>query len=259
MNIDRLSQFALALFITIFSISSYANSESEVLLGLNQTPKTIDIRVATGGCTQKEDFKIDVKKGLTEKSPYSITIYRIKNDYCKAYLPEGVLLSFTKEELGINGLTEFIVTNRFGNTSQHLIVGIQEDHNFLKKVLLDATIQAINMDIKRYKAWIEQASDKVKKAEYKQGLDRLVQEKQKYQTMKPIDYELPKKITLVGQYEGRQILFKGQSKLGPFYNVVASSSPLTKGKEYSFEFYLVYPREYQFPSYYVYVTKAGNE
>ena len=259
MNIKRLSQFALALFLPFLSIaSSYADSASEVLLGLNLTPKTLDIRVASGGCTQKEDFKIDVNKGLTEKPPYTITIYRTKKDDCKAFLPDGVLLSFTKEELGLNGLTEFTVTNRFGNTSQHRTDGTQPHDNNLKKACLDATVQAINIDIRRYQAWLKQATDPKRKAEYEKGLVRLAEEKQKYQSMAPADYELLRKLSLTGQYKG-QILFDGQSKSGPFYHVVASAVPLTKGKKYSFEIYLVYPRTYPFPSYYVYVSKAEKK
>ena len=260
MNIKRLSQFALALFLPFLSIASYADSTSEVLLGLNLTPKALDILVASGGCTQKEDFKIDVNKGVTEKPPYSITIYRTKSDDCKVFLPDGVLLSFTKEELGLNGLTEFTVTNRFGNTSQHRTVGAQPYGNNLKKACLDATVQAINMEILRYQAWLKNATDPKAKAKNEKELVRLAEEKQKYLYMASTDYELPQKLSLTGQYADGQILFfYGQSKSGPFYHVAASAVPLIEGKKYSFDFYVVYPRSYQFPNYYVYVAKSEQK
>lgn len=261
MNIKRLFQFAFVLFLPFISNVSYADSASEVLLGLNLTPETLDIQVASGGCTQKEDFKIDVNKDFAEKKQYVITIYRNRNDDCKASLPDGVLLSFTKEELGLNGRMEFSVTNRFGNTSQHRTVSAQPYDNNIKKACLDATVQAINMDIMRNQAWLKQATGLEGKAKYEKELVRLIEEKEKYLAKAPADYELPKKLSLAGQYgnDGQILFFPGQSKLGPFYHVVASASPLTKGEKYSFDIYIVYPRIYPFPNYYVYVTKSEKK
>jgi len=137
-------------------------------------------------------------------------------------------------------------------------VGAQPDDANLKKACLSATVQAIEIDIQRNQAWLKQMTDPKKKAEYEKELVRLAEEERKYRSMPPADYELPKKLSLTGQYEG-QILFDEQSRSGPFYHMVASAAPLTRGKRYSFEVYLLYRRAYPFPDYYVYVSKSEKK
>jgi len=65
----------------------------ETLMGSNQ----FIVRVASHGCTDKNSFKIDVKKeaGLSSKAPhYIFTIIRIKPDECKAIVDDGTLILF---------------------------------------------------------------------------------------------------------------------------------------------------------------------
>lgn len=90
----------------------------EVLYGVELTPEKLIITVATGGCTGEDSFHVDVNKGYTGQPPYLVTVYRIKSDNCKGAF-EPMQIAFSREKLGLDGLVEFILRNKIGNTSQH--------------------------------------------------------------------------------------------------------------------------------------------
>ena len=115
----RLVKSAILTGMIFVSAGAHAEPTEEVLFGLDILPDSLEIHVATGGCTSANDFEIDVNKGTTGKPPYLVTIKRIKPDNCKGIFPEGVKVSFDRKKLGLDGLVEFTVTNKFGNTSQH--------------------------------------------------------------------------------------------------------------------------------------------
>lgn len=92
--------------------------ESEVLLGVEVTSTGIDFRVASGGCTKKEHFDVSV---LGTGFGAQVTLYRTVPDYCEALISDGVVISFTKAELGLGELFQVSVLNRIGNTSQHTV------------------------------------------------------------------------------------------------------------------------------------------
>jgi hypothetical protein len=96
-----------------------AERTEEVLMGVNITAKEIELHVASGGCTNKESFSIEVDKGITGKPPYALRVYRVKPDDCKAFLLDGVTVKFSKDELGLSGIFEMSLINKLGNTSQH--------------------------------------------------------------------------------------------------------------------------------------------
>jgi len=78
------------------------------------------IRVASGGCTDKTSFKVDVKKeeNGSKKPHYSLTVIRITPDACKALLFEGALVLFDLEkDLGLKGDFTYTVTNRVLSSS----------------------------------------------------------------------------------------------------------------------------------------------
>ncbi len=87
----------------------------EVLHGVEVTSEKLIITVATGGCTDEEDFRFDVNKMA---SPYIVTVYRIVSDDCKGAF-EPIQISYSREELGLEGAVEFVLRNKIGNTSQH--------------------------------------------------------------------------------------------------------------------------------------------
>jgi hypothetical protein len=87
----------------------------EVLHGVELTPEKLVITVATGGCTEKGDFRFDVNKMA---SPYMVTVYRIVSDDCKGEF-EPIQIPYSREELGLKDGVEFVLRNKIGNTSQH--------------------------------------------------------------------------------------------------------------------------------------------
>ena len=58
----------------------------------------IVMTAASNGCTSKADFAADVDH---DHGVYEVEFERIKPDHCKAYIPEGVKLSWTYQELDI--------------------------------------------------------------------------------------------------------------------------------------------------------------
>jgi len=92
----------------------------EVLMGLFANGNDLTIRVATGGCTKKEDFWIWCTYDEKSKSGtphYVLTIYRMKKDECKAFHPSGVTIMFNlRKELGLPYLFTYTVTNRVGSS-----------------------------------------------------------------------------------------------------------------------------------------------
>lgn len=90
----------------------------EVLHGVELTREKLIITVATGGCTNEGSFRFDINKGSGGQQPYTVTVYRIEPDECDGNF-EPIPLSYSREELGIDGPVEFILRNKIGNTSQH--------------------------------------------------------------------------------------------------------------------------------------------
>jgi hypothetical protein len=87
----------------------------EVLHGVELTKEKLIITVMSGGCTKEGDFRFDVNK---KTAPYIVTVYRIAPDDCKR-TPEPIQISYSREELSLDGHVEFILRNKIGNTSQH--------------------------------------------------------------------------------------------------------------------------------------------
>lgn len=70
----------------------------ETLHGFKQTGQRIDIAVSNNGCTQKEDFRIEVtSKGGSNSA---ITVFRDRYDGCRKRT-ELKTLTYTLKELGI--------------------------------------------------------------------------------------------------------------------------------------------------------------
>ena len=85
--------------------------QMEVIKGYTLLEDRIIFRVHTGGCTSKSSFEVEVNKGVTGMPPYMITLFRTVPDPCKGYFPEGIEITFTFEELGIEKGSELLVIN----------------------------------------------------------------------------------------------------------------------------------------------------
>jgi hypothetical protein len=87
-----------------------------ILVDLSIKDGKIAFSAASGGCTEKSYFKVNVQKekGVSEKIPnYLLTIERIKVDDCKSLLPEGTVIEYDLEkDLGLKGTYTISIANR---------------------------------------------------------------------------------------------------------------------------------------------------
>jgi hypothetical protein len=86
----------------------------EVIKGIEITPNLLKIRVPSGGDTEKGSIKPYINKGFTGLPPYILEVYRVKPDFGKAYLPEGIVLEYTPEELEEAYFTTYRLENGIG-------------------------------------------------------------------------------------------------------------------------------------------------
>lgn len=116
----------LILLLTIFCMSkvildaqiksdSTYKPEIIILKSLSIENGKIKFTSETGGCTDKSSFRTSVSKENSEKQKfphYILTIKRIKPDYCKAFLSDGVNIEFDLEkDCGITGSSTITVLN----------------------------------------------------------------------------------------------------------------------------------------------------
>ncbi len=86
----------------------------ENILGIEMVDDKLNIRVHSNGCTSKESFKVNVIKGFTGLPPYILEVYRVKPDWCRMYVPNGIVLEYTLAELGIEPNADFHLSNKIG-------------------------------------------------------------------------------------------------------------------------------------------------
>ncbi|MBN1412747.1 MAG: hypothetical protein JW969_18005 [Spirochaetales bacterium] len=128
--------FCLCIFILSVTLIAQPDAEKEKTAGDSRQPvysfnqqelgmvvlKGLEIRggkliflAATGGCTKKNSFKIDVVKesGFQEQTPhYIITIRRVVPDDCKAFFPDGISIEIDLvQDLGLGGSCTVSVAN----------------------------------------------------------------------------------------------------------------------------------------------------
>lgn len=82
----------------------------EPLFGLYIKPNSINIQVASGGCTNKSSFL--VKKLFSRRSSvFQLAFVRVVPDNCEGYFPEGRVVSFTYEDLNLESGQSFQIAN----------------------------------------------------------------------------------------------------------------------------------------------------
>ena len=67
------------------------------------------LRVPSNGCTDKDSFKTDID--LLEEQEYALKVTRVKDDNCKAFLPEGVSMEYGFEELRVPAGARITILN----------------------------------------------------------------------------------------------------------------------------------------------------
>ena len=136
----------------------------------------------------------------------------------------------------------------------------------LEKTCIKATMAAIEMEIKRFEQKLKAAKsgpgDPGNVPFFEKRIEKLRAEHERYEKMRPLDYLMPKKKTVKGKVsdryaQGSLLEINDMSRSGPFYHVAGigrnNYHSLKPGRKYRMTIYLVYPRDYPFPSYYVYI------
>lgn len=91
-----------------FSLLHAEGTVPERLFDYTVSAGGIAVRVPSGGCTWRGSFVIE--KGTVAGAP-TVRFLRKWPDQCRAYLPGGVSLRFTHEELGLDPRRPFLILN----------------------------------------------------------------------------------------------------------------------------------------------------
>lgn len=118
---DSMKGLAACGMVLFFSFNALAQSDLEQLLGASVDDKGITFQVQSRGCTNKDDFKFSVKEVLEEIGPmlpayeyhYYITVQRVTEDKCEAFVPYGTRVFVSFDELGIH-FGKFHISNPMG-------------------------------------------------------------------------------------------------------------------------------------------------
>lgn len=108
-----------SIFPQVVSASPENKATKEVLLGIRVEGDAVLVRVASGGCTKKEHFRVNVAYNHDVPQVPMLTFLRIMPDDCKGYSRHGITIRFSLDEIDARHAGEFLVTNKFGWTSQH--------------------------------------------------------------------------------------------------------------------------------------------
>ena len=73
------------------------------------------VRVASSGCTNKDSFQVDVTGSAAATWEFNVALTRRYADTCRAFLPQGIALIWTRDELGIPGSANITVLNEIDN------------------------------------------------------------------------------------------------------------------------------------------------
>ncbi|MBN1698899.1 MAG: hypothetical protein JW881_15385 [Spirochaetales bacterium] len=86
-----------------------------ILFNLTVEDGMLRFIAASGGCTTKADFRVNVHReaGVSEKVPhYGLSIERVVPDECKGFFPEGAVIEFDLEkDLGLKGTYTVSIAN----------------------------------------------------------------------------------------------------------------------------------------------------
>jgi len=116
-HIFKTTALWLACFMSSPAFSAPSDSDSsgplppsypaEVLKGVMTDDSGLTIQVESNGCTDKNSFDVLI----FESHPAQVEFIRKRHDVCRAYMPYGVKIKFTYEELGLNSPQSFFLVN----------------------------------------------------------------------------------------------------------------------------------------------------
>ena len=79
----------------------------EVPASVQVGPHGIAVRMRSNGCTRKEDFRVTVNR---HEGASRLNFFRLRPDRCRAYLRDGVVLQWTRQELGLAPAAELLIS-----------------------------------------------------------------------------------------------------------------------------------------------------
>ena len=92
--------------------SGYAPEPLEPVLAYREDAAgDLVIRVQSNGCTTKDSFQVDVLGSAAAGWSFDMALTRLHADRCRALLPQGVALTWTKDELGLPPSAEVSLLN----------------------------------------------------------------------------------------------------------------------------------------------------
>jgi hypothetical protein len=102
----------VATLLTMAAITAQAQQDTgvEVLMGAQIHQNSVKILVHTGGCTWKESFIIKKNYNALSDST-AVTFVRVIPDNCEAYIPQGRVLTFSREELRLRANSKLTLAN----------------------------------------------------------------------------------------------------------------------------------------------------
>jgi hypothetical protein len=96
---------------SFFIASSAFSASTEMLMGVTYDSQGVTYQVFSGGCTSKRSFSVT----LLETDPVGLVLTRTSEDFCEAYLPYGVTLTYSYAELGLASGDSFVIKNPLSN------------------------------------------------------------------------------------------------------------------------------------------------
>jgi len=257
-----------------------------VLRALKIEDHRVFIKINTGGCTDKKSLRAYIKKveGVdSQVSNYEIIFKRETADFCKAFLPEGVVIEYDLKNdfdfkmpytieiknpiIPMNKNEPFFIISSIRNEipieiKEHSSESEHNEMTLLKKELIDATVKAIELEIERYR--VSNHKDKEKKIAYLQKElvkfkkikaetyiignfeeNNILGDSQKFGPLIPPELREIEITVTKGYNYGSILEIKGMTRSGPFYHIAGIKSGDFKYlTPGKYKVYLVYKREY---------------
>lgn len=88
---------------------SVSSRELGSVYGASVLPNRVEYRVTSNGCTDEESFDVKVRDRGDDR--YALELSRVRADNCRAYLVEGVVVSYSFEQLGLPENADVAILN----------------------------------------------------------------------------------------------------------------------------------------------------
>jgi hypothetical protein len=108
---SRAAAAALGLGLALASAAAAAphfTPRAEPVRGVRFGPEILSLRVDSNGCTEKKSFDL---RTTPAGGAVQVTLVRVKPDWCRALVREGVVLTWSLRELGIRSGQKIVVMN----------------------------------------------------------------------------------------------------------------------------------------------------